>query len=144
MFLCLGRYEWFQLFAHQLLWVVDVCGLWQIPSWERAAGGVGEQSRVSSCLHGAGTEAERPPQLTHTHKEPSRTCTSAKAFFFWLFWSYFRSLMVHIWLLICSCYSSHFVRSAVSLLHHLRTSKRFLTVRHQNGNCGTTYNLCEI
>lgn len=68
-FLFPGRYEWFQLFAHQLLWVVDVRGLWQIPSWERAAGGVGEQSRVSSRLHGAGTEAKQPPQLTHAHKE---------------------------------------------------------------------------
>lgn len=62
-----GRYEWFQLFAHQLLWIVDVCGLWQIPSWERAAWGVGEQSWVSPCLYGAGTEAKQPPQLTHTH-----------------------------------------------------------------------------
>lgn len=67
MFFFVGRYEWFQLFAHQLLWIIDVCGLWQISSWERTARGVGEQSWVSPCIHGAGTEAKQPPQLTHAH-----------------------------------------------------------------------------
>lgn len=99
-----ARYEWLQLFAHQLLWVVDVRGLWQIPPWKRTAWGVGEQSRVSSCLHGAGMEAAQPPQLAHTKKEKHAQTMSRKRHF-----NYYPLLFLDDanWLLICPCCSSH-------------------------------------
>lgn len=95
MFVFVGRYERFQLFAHQLLWIVDVCGLWQIPSWERTAWGVGEQSWVSPCLHGAGTEAKQPPQLTHTHMKTRPHANKSHKHMLFLF-CYFRNLVFHI------------------------------------------------
>lgn len=99
-----GRHEWLQLFAHQLLWVVDVRGLWQIPPWKRTAWGVGEQSRVSSCLHGAGMEAAQPPQLTHTKKETHACTMNHKRHV-----NYYPLLFLDYanWLLICPCCSSH-------------------------------------
>lgn len=79
--LCLScRYEWLQLYAHQLLRGDRGVVLWQVPSCQWASRRVGEQQGVSAGLHGAGQSAEEITQVSSSGSCRSITFSSSLRF----------------------------------------------------------------
>ena len=69
------RYEWLQLYAHQLLRGDRGVVMWQVPSCQWASRRVGEQQGVSAGLHGAGQSAEKITQVSSSSSSSCRSIT---------------------------------------------------------------------